>query len=312
MSQTQQASEAPQSTQDTSVLQTPQAQGQAPSITVAKRAGACYGVERALRMVGEAAEQGGVVRTLGPLIHNPRVVADLASRGIGEVGDLDELAPGSTVVIRSHGVVPSVIEEVRAHGLTVLDATCPHVKKAHESASLLASEGYQVVIVGEPGHPEVEGILGHAGEDAIVVDDPAELAGKAIKRQVGVVVQTTQTRELLKAVVDELLPRVGELRVFTTICEATRQRQHAADDLARQADCMVVVGGKNSGNTTRLAEICRASCPATHHIEGADELDPAWFQGVSRIGVTAGASTPADQIESVCAAIEAMTGGSRS
>lgn len=276
-------------------------------IRVAREAGACYGVERALRLVGQAAREHPDVHTLGPLIHNPRVVRELAAQGVDEVDDLSELPAGSTIVIRSHGVVPSVIRDAQDRGLGVVDATCPHVKKAHDSARMLAEQGYTVVIVGEPGHPEVEGILGHANGSAIVVDDPAELEGRPIGGRVGVVVQTTQTKELLDAVLAALTPRVSELRVFPTICSATRRRQQAAAELSAQADVMIVVGGRNSGNTTRLAQICAGNCPATHHIEGADELDPSWFAGAGVIGITAGASTPASQIESVRAAIQRLT-----
>lgn len=275
-------------------------------IYIAREAGACYGVERALKMVDKAAQDGATVRTLGPLIHNPRVVAQLAQRGIEEADDLDSVPKGSTVVIRSHGVVPSVIEEARNRGFTVVDATCPHVKKAHDAARMLSEAGYQVIIVGEPGHPEVEGILGHAHGNALVIDDPAKLDDVHLSKRVGVVVQTTQTKELLDSIVCALTSRVSELRVFPTICSATQRRQRAADDLAHKVDVMIVVGGKNSGNTTRLAQICASSCPSTHHIEGADELDPTWFINARSIGVTAGASTPADQIDSVCRAIETI------
>ncbi|MEE8717668.1 MAG: 4-hydroxy-3-methylbut-2-enyl diphosphate reductase [Coriobacteriales bacterium] len=278
------------------------------TVVVAREAGACYGVERALRMVGEAANQAGEVHTLGPLIHNPRVVRDLASVGVSEVDSLDGLRPGSTVVVRTHGVVPSIVDEARALGLGVLDATCPHVKKVHDSVSLLRSQGYQIVIVGDPGHPEVEAIVGYAGDDAIVVNDPDQLADVRIRPRVGVVAQTTQTHALLQAVVSRLTERAAEVRVFTTICSATRRRQQAAAELAGHADVIVVVGGRNSGNTSRLAQICRARCARTHHIEGEDELESAWFEGARVIGITAGASTPSSQIMSMRDAIVAMTG----
>ena len=287
-------------------------------IRVAQQAGACYGVERALRMVGQAVEEaerqgsGAQVRTLGPLIHNPQVVARLASSGVVAVDSPVELPSGGVAVIRSHGVAPAVIDEVAARGCSVVDATCPHVKKAHEGARLLAGEGYQVLIVGEAGHPEVEGILGNAGADALVVDDAAELQGVRLRPRVGIVVQTTQSEALLCAVVAAAAPRVRELRVLNTICSATTKRQQSAAELARQADVMVVIGGKNSGNTTRLAQVCAQVCPATHHIEAPGEIDAAWFAGARLVGVTAGASTPSDQIEAVCAALAGLPGAWRS
>lgn len=276
------------------------------AIIVAKEAGACYGVERALSMVREAASASSEVHTLGPLIHNPRVVAQLSKSGVNAVETLDGLKPGSTLVIRTHGVSPEVVDDAVSRGLDVLDATCPHVKKVHDSVHLLREQGYQIFIVGEPGHPEVEAILGHAGSEAVVVDRPEALDDVKIRPRVGVVAQTTQTRELLDAVVSRLLNSAIEVRVFPTICSATRRRQQAAADLARQSDMIIVVGGRNSGNTTRLAQICREHCPNTHHIEGEEELDPSWFVGAHTVGITAGASTPASQIEAVRKAVARM------
>jgi len=191
----------------------------------------------------------------------------------------------------------------------VVDATCPHVKKAHDAAACLAQEGYQVLVLGEAGHPEVEGILARAGKDALVVSSAEELADVAIKRRVGIVVQTTQTQAFLDEVVAALLPRVRELRVFNTVCSATLQRQCAAAELASHSDAMVVVGGKNSGNTRRLFLVCHERCDNTHHIETPDELDPAWFAGAATIGVTAGASTPADQVAGVVERLEEISHG---
>ena len=276
-------------------------------IRVAREAGACYGVERALRMVEEAAEaREGAVHTLGPLIHNPRVVDDLASRGVDSVASPDEAA-GDTLLLRTHGTAPA--EEARARELCprVLDATCPFVKKVHLAAQRLSREGYQVVVVGEAGHPEVEATLPHA-PGAVVVGSAEEAASLPPARKVGVVVQTTARRALLAEVVEALLANAEEVRVINTICEATSGHQAAADELAREADVMVVIGGRNSANTTRLAEIAAARCPRTHHVEGADELLPEWFEGAGLIGITAGASTPASQIEAVRTEIERLVG----
>ena len=267
-----------------------------PEIRVASEAGACYGVERALQMVEAAAdERAGAVHTLGPLIHNPRVVAELAARGVDAV-ESPEQAAGDTLLLRTHGTAPG--EEARARELCarVLDATCPFVKKVHLAAERLSREGYQVVVVGEAGHPEVE--VGSADEAAALPH----------ARKVGVVVQTTARRALLAEVVEVLLARAEEVRVINTICEATAGHQAAADELAREADVMVVIGGRISANTTRLAEISAARCPRTHHVEGADELRAAWFEGARVIGITAGASTPASQIEAVRAEIARMLG----
>ena len=266
-------------------------------IEVARYAGVCYGVERALGMAEKAAgEARKPVNTLGPLIHNPLVVNDLESIGVSTASSVSEVEEG-TLIIRAHGVVPSVVEDARTRGLDVLDATCPYVKKVHNAAERLVREGYQLIVVGESGHPEVEGIMGHAGDDAHVVSVPGDLDAINLSRKVGVVVQTTQTPGALADVVAELSKRTMDLRVINTICSATQERQDSAAELARRVDAMIVVGGKNSGNTRRLAEICTAACPKTHHIEDASEIEAAWFDGVSHIGVTAGASTPASHIE---------------
>lgn len=266
-------------------------------IEVARYAGVCYGVERALGMAEKAADEARKpVNTLGPLIHNPLVVNDLESIGVGTVSSVSEVEEG-TLIIRAHGVVPSVVEDARARGLDVLDATCPYVKKVHNAAERLVREGYQLIVVGESGHPEVEGIMGHAGDDAHVVSVPGDLDAIDLSRKVGVVVQTTQTPGALADVVAELSKRTMDLRVINTICSATQERQDSAAELARRVDAMIVVGGKNSGNTRRLAEICTAACPKTHHIEDVSEIKAAWFDGASHIGVTAGASTPASHIE---------------
>ena len=262
----------------------------APTIEIAAHAGTCYGVQRALDMALAAAPQAGEnaqVHTLGPLIHNPIVVRELSEAGVGLAETLDDAASG-TVIIRAHGVVPQVIEAARERGLDVVDATCPYVKKVHVAAERLVREGYRVIVVGEPGH---------AGDDAQVVSCAADADALPLKGKVGLVVQTTQTVQNLAEVVAAITPRVQELRVINTICAATSERQQAAAALANRCDCMVVVGGKNSGNTRRLAQICTNACERTYHIEEASELQAAWFTDAHHIGITAGASTPQEHIE---------------
>lgn len=277
------------------------------SIEVAREAGACFGVERALDMAFEAAEQSsGPVHTLGPLIHNPVVVQALEERGVTVV-EAPEVGEGATLLLRTHGVTPDVERAAGASGATVIDATCPFVKRVHRHAERLEAEGYQVVIVGEKGHPEVEGTLGHA-PSATVIGSAEEAASLEVGHRTGLVVQTTQSESNLRAVVDALVGRVDELRLFDTICEATSTRQAAAADLAERSDVMIVIGGRNSANTTRLAEICAARCPKTHHIETADEIDAAWLADARHIGITAGASTPQTFIKDVRAEIARLVG----
>lgn len=275
-------------------------------VEVARHAGVCYGVERALKIAAEASEQGSTVRTLGPLIHNPQAVQALRDKGVEVAACLEEVDDG-TIVIRSHGVDPAIIEAAAAKGLDVVDATCPHVSKAHEAAATLREGGYLVVIVGEADHPEVEGIQAYAGDGAIVVETAEELPERLGATRVGVVVQTTQSLGRLEQVACSLLGKTKELRVFNTICSATSKRQQSAEELAGSVDVMVVVGGYNSGNTTRLYEICLAVNPRTHHVETAEQLRSEWFAGAHVVGVTAGASTPDEQMQGVIDAIEDLS-----
>ncbi|MDE8702969.1 4-hydroxy-3-methylbut-2-enyl diphosphate reductase [Adlercreutzia equolifaciens] len=283
----------------------------------AKRAGACYGVQRALDMADEVIADGSIAYTLGPLIHNPQVVADLAERGAEPVDDVAaiEWTPARegegeipSVVIRSHGVTPQVLDAVRERGFAVVDATCPHVSRAQKAAAELAREGCRVIVVGEEGHPEVEGLTAwarQAGGKVDVVASPADIPA-GLYDPVGVVAQTTQRRENLEAVVETLREAGLDPQVKNTICSATRQRQEAAAELAANVDAMVVIGGRNSSNTTRLAEVCALTCPRTFHIESADELEPPAFEGCARVGVTAGASTPENQIAAVEAFLKTL------
>ena len=278
-------------------------------IVVARYAGYCYGVERALRITEEALEGAeGPVASLGPIIHNPSVVGQLEERGVRVVDDAREAAAG-TLIVRTHGVPPEVVEGARARDINLVDATCPFVAVAQREAASLREAGYAVVILGERDHPEVAGLEGFAGEGAVVVEDAAGLPLAQLRgKRVGVVVQTTQTRANLASVAAVLAPVARELLVFNTICDATEKRQSAACELAAEVDVVIVVGGRNSANTARLAQLCRAIESRTHHIESAAELEPAWFTGARRIGVTAGASTPDEEIEATVAALQALCG----
>lgn len=273
----------------------------------ARHAGACYGVQRALDMANEVLEACERVHTLGPLIHNPKVVADLEARG-ARVAASPEDVDGGTVVIRSHGVTPQVRAHLLDRGLDVVDATCPHVARAQKAAADLAAAGCRVIVLGEADHPEVEGLCAcaeAAGGKVDVVGSPDDIP-EGLYDPIGVVAQTTQMRENLDAVVSALRERGLEPRVEKTICFATRQRQDTAAELASRVDAMVVIGGRNSSNTTRLAEICSQSCARAFHIESCDELQASWFEDCSTVGVTAGASTPEEQINAVVEMLEAI------
>lgn len=273
-------------------------------VILAKRAGFCFGVKRATQMAFEAAGKDQKTFTLGPIIHSPQVVKKLGDMGVGVVRDLSGVHDG-TIIIRSHGVLASEMEEAYHKQLDVVDATCPFVKKAQEHVKYLSDSGYDVLVVGDADHPEVQGIVSYGDQTRVYVvasGDEVRLLPKMGK--MGVVAQTTQSFDNLRSVVTECLRRGGEVRVFNTICDATAVRQQEATELAQQVDCMVVIGGFNSANTRRLAEICAELQPRTHHIETAAELQPSWFVGVDKVGVTAGASTPKWIIDEVLARLE--------
>lgn len=276
-------------------------------VIVARHAGFCFGVKRATMMAFEKAsdEGGGKTCTLGPIIHSPQVVERLEEKGIKVIRSLAEIDEGR-VILRSHGVTASEMQEAYDKGLDVVDATCPFVKKAHDLVEMLSGEGYDMVIVGEKEHPEVEGIVSYATGKVFVVASAAEAMNLPKMKKVGVVAQTTQPYHTLEEVVQVCLSKAQELRVFNTICDATAVRQEEAKSMAGDVDCMLVIGGFNSANTRRLAEICREIQKNTHHIETVDQLSPEWFAGIETVGVTAGASTPKWLIDEVLEGIKAV------
>ena len=259
-------------------------------VILADYLGFCYGVKRAIKIARENAAPDGSACTLGPIIHNPQMVERLKDEGVGTIDCLDDLKRGK-VIIRSHGVGPETYEKAEAMGLECVDATCPHVKKAQLSAKELAEEGRFVVIVGEKEHPEVHSIVQWAGGNVAVIETVAEAASVPNTSRLGIISQTTFSGERFREIVSALLDKSRDIRVMRTICTATDQRQRAARELASKVDVMLVIGGKNSANTTRLAQLCANIC-RTYHIETAEELQPAWFDNIEKIGITAGASTP--------------------
>ena len=261
-------------------------------IILAESAGFCFGVKRATSMAFDAAEHYHQICSLGPIIHSPQLVKKLEEKGVRVIENVEEIPEGA-VIIRSHGVTSAELDGILARELKIVDATCPFVKKAQDHAALLSREGYVVILVGEAEHPEVQGIVSYARDgEVFVVADRSQAEDLPRKSRIGVVAQTTQSFENLRQVVEVCLEKSKELRVFNTICNATTVRQNEARSIARQADMMLVIGGFNSANTNRLAQICREIQPRTHHVETAEQIAPAWFVGVSTVGITAGASTP--------------------
>lgn len=279
------------------------------TVIVARSAGYCYGVKRALQMTEDAVRRSPKpIATLGPIIHNPSVVRRLAEQGVAAV-EKPEALEGGTLVVRTHGVPPAVVEAARTRGSTVVNATCPFVTVAQRKAAALRKAGYTVIILGERDHPEVVGLSACAGDRALVVEDPSELDAEAVRAaRVGVVVQTTQSYANLARLAAALSPLARETLIYNTICEATEQRQEAARELAAVVDVVLVVGGRNSGNTRRLAALCRELQPRTYHIESAAEIAPDWLRSAGQVGVTAGASTPDEEIDGVVAAVTRIIG----
>ncbi|RJQ40355.1 MAG: 4-hydroxy-3-methylbut-2-enyl diphosphate reductase [Nitrospiraceae bacterium] len=275
-------------------------------IIAAKTAGFCFGVKRAVDMAFKTAKkkQEGVF-TLGPIIHNPQVIEKLKQEGIQPVEDIT--TPGiKDIIIRTHGIPLQVMNRISEAGFNIIDATCPFVKKAQHYAKLLREEGYQVIILGDREHPEVQGLMSYAGDDAIVVD--AEGALPKIKHNVGIVVQTTQPVEALKKLFGKVIEQAKNVKVYNTICNSTALRLKETAAMAKNVDIMLVVGGKNSANTTQLAKLCSSLSVPTYHIETADELIPEWLSNAKSVGITAGASTPDWIIEEIIKKVK-ETGG---
>lgn len=270
-------------------------------IRTAQNAGFCFGVRRAVdcALSEAASHRGEPIYTLGELIHNSGVVAQLEEEGVRTAESLSDIPDGSTVIIRSHGVGEAIYGEIEARGLRLVDATCPNVKSIQNKVEKHHGLGYTIIIVGDCTHPEVIGINGWCENSAIIVSDPSEAAGLELSGPVCVVAQTTSIREKFDAVCDVILGKIPDALVFNTICRATQLRQAETESLSKESDVMIVLGGANSSNTAKLAEISAAFCPRVIHIESPDSLIEYSFCGTERIGITAGASTPQEKIMEV-------------
>jgi len=262
-------------------------------VITAEEAGFCFGVQRAIDMVLKAASENedSDVYTLGPLIHNPQVVKKLEAQNVKVASSLAEIDSG-IVIIRSHGVAPEIIEEAREKNLKIIDATCPYVRNAQKYARQLVDEGYQTFIYGDQDHPEVQGIYGASKKKSIIISKKEDLNSIKLKAKVGFVAQTTKSPESFRDIINLIITEVKELKVFNTICNTTDVRQSSAKKIAEDVDIMFVIGGHNSANTNRLAEICAATNTPTYHIETAAEIKNEWLFGNNKVGITAGASTP--------------------
>ena len=279
-------------------------------VTVAKSAGFCFGVKRAVDTVYREIESGEKpVYTFGPIIHNEQVVEDLENRGVQVIHSEDELEglSGGTVVIRSHGVSRDVCEKIEARGMKIVDATCPFVKKIHRIVDEEGRKGRHVVIIGSADHPEVQGIMGWASGPVTVMHtaEEAESFVPENGKPISIVAQTTFNYNKFKDLVEILCKKrydnnvLNILNILNTICNATEERQREAKNIAGEVDTMLVVGGRHSSNTQKLFEICKEECGNTYYIQTPVDLDSEMFQCSSYVGITAGASTPNKIIEEV-------------
>ncbi len=266
-------------------------------LIVAKRAGFCYGVKRAMsivdRIVKEHEKENLPIYTLGDIIHNPQVVNRLKEEGVVAIEEMKKYNPGY-LIIRSHGVSPDVIEIAEELGYKTIDATCPFVKKVHRYAQNASNEGRFVVVVGEHNHPEIKGIMGYIGGPFLIIENEEDMENlpddKDIK--ITIVSQTTQSSQFFYRVVNYIKNMYNDIEYYDTICDATYMRQEESVEIAQTVDLMIVIGGYKSANTNRLALLCGQVGTKTYHIETAEELKNEWFENIEKIGITAGASTP--------------------
>ncbi len=273
--------------------------GTVEQVRVARRTGFCYGVREAIDHARAAAASGRETLTLGQTVHNEGVISDLQSRGIRTVDSLDMVEPGASVVIRAHGVTPDVMETAQRRGLDVIDGTCSWVVQEHREVARLVEEGYTIVLLGTPHHPEVVGILGYA-PDAIVVDEEEEWGRIPRTKRMALVSQSTQPPWKFERLAAFMVSRCHELRIVNTVCPVTIRRQEDTIELAGQVDMMVVVGGRNSANTRELTRLVGIAHKPAVQVERAAELtDPTIFQGYRTVGITGGTSTPIEDLETV-------------
>ncbi len=272
-------------------------------VLVAKSAGFCFGVKRAVETVYEQIQKGGKIYTYGPIIHNEQVVEDQQKKGVSVITSEEELQKltQGTVIIRSHGVPKRIYEQIERQGLSCVDATCPFVKRIHRIVEKESARGKQILIIGNAGHPEVEGIMGWSSSKAAVVETPEEIAKIRLDldRPVCIVSQTTFNYNKFKELVEIFTKRGYDISVVNTICNATEERQTETREIAAKVDAMIVIGGRHSSNTRKLYEICSQECARTYFLQTLDDLHLELPESVRLVGITAGASTPNKIIEEV-------------
>jgi len=274
-------------------------------IQLASSYGFCFGVKRAI----EIAEEHRGSKTYGPLIHNKDEINRLKEGfNIGLAEKFEDVSSDDSVVIRTHGIPKDELAKLKAQDNEIIDATCPYVTTPQNIVSKMSEDGYSIVIFGDAEHPEIKGVVSYATypDDAFIVLEPEELEELPLRGKVAVVSQTTKKPEDFAKIVTALMLTRKEIRVFNTICNATFENQDAAADLAKEADVMIVIGGKHSSNTKQLHSICKRDCEDSYLIENCDELDASWFEGKKLCGISAGASTPDWVVQNVIDKIQEM------
>lgn len=275
------------------------------NIKKAKVQGFCFGVAITVKKAEEAVAARPEVTSLGNVVHNPQMVASLASKGLKNANSVDDVQSGA-LFVRAHGLPTEVFEKAEEKGLTVIDATCPMVTKIHVQAERLRADGYKVIVVGDPHHPEVNGTLSHV-PGAWCIETVQDIEKLPRGSKVGVVVQSTYSGKRFSEIVQALSAKYYEVRAVNTICTDTHNRQSEAVNLAREVEVMVVVGGKSSANTKHLAELAQLNGSRAYHIEGPQELQASWFDGVATAGLMSGASTPGWLVDKVADRMEALS-----
>jgi 4-hydroxy-3-methylbut-2-enyl diphosphate reductase len=268
-------------------------------ITIAQNAGFCFGVKRAVDIVKKELKKGGKVYCLGQLIHNRQVIEMMEKKGLVTVENIEDIPSGVKFVVRSHGIAPEIVEKIKAKNGKILDATCPFVRRAQLVAEKFYLDGLEVVICGDPQHAEVIGINARTKNSAIIIHDAKEAKNLGFKKTVGILSQTTQKVELLKEAVNNLLEKNKKIIIENTICLDSSTKQMEVSALAKEVDIMIVVGGKNSSNTGKLAQLSEAQKIPTYHIEKSSELQKKWFKNTQKVGIAAGASTAKFLIDDV-------------
>jgi 4-hydroxy-3-methylbut-2-enyl diphosphate reductase len=277
-------------------------------ILIGKTAGFCSGVQRAIRGVQGRLEERKGLYCLGEIIHNPEVIETLKDLGMVMVRNIEDIPDGSGIIIRTHGLPIDTLNRAQEKKLDIFDFTCPRVKKTHHLVSRLTDEGYRIVIIGNPDHPEVRALHSLVRESALIVERAGDAAVLGLEEPTALVVQTTFNPEVFYRIVVEIVARCKRTLVCNTLCEETIRRQREAVELAREVDCMVVVGGRNSSNTRTLFKRIDNLVNAVH-IERADELREEWFEGCARIGIISGASTPVEEVRKVHRYLRKKNGG---